>query len=67
MALTLGLNIVAEGIETPKQLALLSEMGCQLGQGFLFSRAVPIGEAETLLERAPWNESWIPGARNAVG
>ena len=67
MALTLGLNIVAEGIETPEQLALLSEMGCQLGQGFLFSRAVPIGEAETLLERAPWNESWTSGARNAVG
>ncbi len=67
MALTLGLNIVAEGIETPEQLALLQAMGCQIGQGFLFSRAVPIGEAETLLERSPWAQTWTSGARSAVG
>ena len=64
MALTLGLRVVAEGIETAEQLALLREMGCQLGQGYLFSRAVPIGEAETLLEQAPWDQSW---AWHAVG
>ena len=64
MALTLGLRIVAEGIETAEQLALLRAMGCQLGQGYLFSRAVPIGEAETLLEQAPWDQSW---AWHAVG
>ncbi len=66
MALTLGLSVVAEGIETPEQLALLQEMGCQLGQGYLFSRAVPIGEAEALLEQAPWEESWAENARDAV-
>ena len=58
MALSLGLRVVAEGIETAEQLALLREMGCQIGQGYLFSRAVPIGEAEALLEQAPWEESW---------
>ena len=62
MALTLGLRVVAEGIETAEQLALLREMGCQLGQGYLFSRAVPIGEAETLLEQTPWDQSWVSHA-----
>lgn len=58
MALTLGLKVVAEGIETPEQLARLRDLGCQRGQGYLFSPAVPIGEAETLLERPPWAEQW---------
>jgi diguanylate cyclase (GGDEF)-like protein len=67
MALTLGLQIVAEGIETPEQLSLLQAMGCQLGQGYLFSRAVPIGDAETLLEQAPWEKTWAEDAQDAVG
>jgi diguanylate cyclase (GGDEF)-like protein len=54
MALTLGLRIVAEGIETEEQFAVLRGMGCHLGQGFLFSPAVPIGQAERLLDETPW-------------
>ena len=38
---SLRLETVAEGIETPTQLALLRDMGCALGQGFLFSRPLP--------------------------
>jgi PAS domain S-box-containing protein/diguanylate cyclase (GGDEF)-like protein len=34
----LGLTVVAEGIETEAQRALLSEMGCPVGQGYLFGR-----------------------------
>ena len=34
----LGLTTVAEGIETPTQLARLRELGCELGQGYLFAR-----------------------------
>ena len=34
----LRLSVIAEGIETPEQLAALREMGCELGQGYLFSR-----------------------------
>ncbi len=37
----LGVEVLAEGIETDGQLALLRELGCTLGQGFLFGRAAP--------------------------
>ena len=35
------MEIVAEGIETESQLAILQECGCKLFQGFLFSRPLP--------------------------
>lgn len=41
MAHSLGLRVVAEGIETPAQARMLAELGCQLGQGFLYSRPIP--------------------------
>ena len=41
MARTLGLATVAEGVETAEQLTWLRSEGCDVGQGFLFSRAVP--------------------------
>lgn len=45
----LGITTLAEGIETQMQLDLLRSMGCQQGQGFLFSRAIPATEIpETL-------------------
>jgi len=37
---TLGLTIVAEGIETPGQLERLQSLGCAYGQGYLFARPV---------------------------
>lgn len=37
----LGLTVTAEGIETEGQAAILTELGCNLGQGFLWSPAVP--------------------------
>jgi diguanylate cyclase (GGDEF)-like protein/PAS domain S-box-containing protein len=37
----LGMTTLAEGIETEGELAFLKGLGCQLGQGFLFSRPVP--------------------------
>jgi diguanylate cyclase (GGDEF)-like protein/PAS domain S-box-containing protein len=41
MAATMGLEVVAEGIETPAQLSALRTLGCRLGQGYYFSRPVP--------------------------
>ncbi len=45
----LGLKVVGEGIETEAQRALLESFGCDLGQGFLFSRPVPAEKAVGLL------------------
>jgi diguanylate cyclase (GGDEF)-like protein len=41
LAESLGLHTIAEGIETPEQAQVLRELGCNSGQGFLWSRAVP--------------------------
>ena len=41
MARKLKLEVVAEGVETPEQLAVLRELGCDRYQGYLFSAAVP--------------------------
>ena len=41
MAHRLGLDVVAEGVETEPQLARMQEFGCEAIQGFLFSRPVP--------------------------
>ncbi len=41
MAKALGLSVTAEGIETPAQLAHLKALGCENGQGYLFSKPLP--------------------------
>lgn len=49
MAHKLGLKVVAEGVESPAQHDLLSEIGCDYGQGYLYSAPRPAGEFEALL------------------
>ena len=49
LARSLGLSVVAEGIETAEQLDQLRDLGCDLGQGFYFSRAVPEAEATDIV------------------
>lgn len=44
LAHSLRLKIVAEGVETSEQRQLLTEMGCDLGQGYLFSRPMPLAD-----------------------
>jgi diguanylate cyclase (GGDEF)-like protein len=46
---SLGLRVVAEGVESAEDHALLAEMGCDHGQGFHYSRPVPAQEFETWL------------------
>ena len=45
LAHSMGIQVIAEGIETGKQLSLLAGMGCEFGQGFLWSRPMPPAEA----------------------
>jgi len=53
IAAKLGMGIVAEGIETEAQSRLLRDLGCELGQGHLYSPAIPGADAGAImLERA---------------
>ena len=49
LARVLGMNVVAEGIETHEQYALLQQLGCRYGQGFLFARPMPAEDVTKLL------------------
>lgn len=49
MAHTLNIRVIAEGVERTEQLDLLKSFGCDMAQGFLFSKAVPAAEFELLL------------------
>jgi diguanylate cyclase (GGDEF)-like protein/PAS domain S-box-containing protein len=50
MAQSLGLRVVAEGVETAAQLEALSRLGCEVAQGFFFSRPLPAAECSVLLQ-----------------
>jgi EAL domain-containing protein (putative c-di-GMP-specific phosphodiesterase class I) len=47
---TLGIDVVAEGVETPGQLAVLRDLGCRFLQGFLLGRPVPPERLRSVLE-----------------
>jgi EAL domain-containing protein (putative c-di-GMP-specific phosphodiesterase class I) len=53
MARSLGLGIVAEGVETEEQYRFLINNGAEAVQGYLFSRPVPASELKRML--APWH------------
>ena len=51
LAHNLGMEVVAEGIETQEQLIYLQKSHCNFGQGYFFNRPLPPQEAEKLLEK----------------
>jgi diguanylate cyclase (GGDEF)-like protein len=73
---TLGLKVVAEGIEEPDQAAWLVSLGCPLGQGYLFSRPLGVDAMEAYLaadatrrvqERGPDTDETVgPGVRKTA-
>ena len=51
MTKALGLNVIAEGVETEEQRDFLEKRGCHAFQGYLFSKPVPLEQFEALLRR----------------
>jgi EAL domain-containing protein (putative c-di-GMP-specific phosphodiesterase class I) len=54
MAHRLGLQVVAEGVENEGVWRMLTDAGCNVGQGYLFSRPLPADEISVILESQPW-------------
>ena len=55
LARQIGVPVIAEGVETPEQLALVRALGCEFAQGYLFSYPLPPAEMSELLRSNP---SW---------
>jgi len=62
MAKALGVTTVAEGIETAGQARVLTELGCDLGQGFLFARPAPAPELS-----GAWSDEPLEGRAAVIG
>ena len=58
-----GLVVVAEGVESELTLDLLEELGCDIGQGFLFSRPLPFERFEAWLAVSPSRSTPEPSPR----
>jgi len=64
IARTMEMNVVAEGIETEEQQAILTELGCDYLQGFLFSRPLPAEQVPWLLLQKNSDKQIIPIGKN---
>jgi diguanylate cyclase (GGDEF)-like protein len=51
MAVTIGIGVVAEGVETEEQVRIVDALGCGFAQGFHYSEPVPVSHLERVLER----------------
>jgi EAL domain-containing protein (putative c-di-GMP-specific phosphodiesterase class I) len=65
LARVLGMDVVAEGIETVEQYRLLRQLGCRFGQGYLFARPMTTDAVSRLL-RLPGRVLPDPEALEAV-
>ncbi|MGR5062320.1 bifunctional diguanylate cyclase/phosphodiesterase [Photobacterium sp. DNB22_13_2] len=58
----LGIQVVAEGVETRQQMDILREMNCHFIQGFFFSPAVPLTRCFSILEKQPLDDVLLKSA-----
>ena len=63
----LGLPVVAEGIERPSQREVLSRLGCDLGQGFLFGRPMSPESYDRMLAGSAFQGPLEPGGLSTAG
>jgi len=68
LARSLGLRVIAEGVETMRQMEVLHRLGCSVMQGFLFSKAQPADLLEQWLKQTvlPRKAPWIVNAEATV-
>ena len=52
----MGMDVVAEGVETAEQLSQLVALGCEYVQGFYFSKPVDVAAADRLIASQPWRD-----------
>src|SRR5207302_2576334 len=65
MAENMGMEVLAEGVETLRQLSQLRKLNCQYGQGYLFSRPVDAESVSQWISRRPhWQADLFPTALN---
>ena len=62
MAHAVGMNVVAEGVETADQLALVRELGCEYAQGYLFARPLPAEAATAFLAESSGRDAQAAAA-----
>jgi len=67
LARSLGLRVIAEGVENLRQMEVLHRLGCGIMQGFLFSKPQPPEDIEDWLEQTvlPRKAPWIGRAGSA--
>jgi EAL domain-containing protein (putative c-di-GMP-specific phosphodiesterase class I) len=61
LAAELGLDVIAEGVETELQFQMLTDMGCPQAQGYLLGRPMPVKPAQASM-RKPWGNRRAPVA-----
>ncbi len=64
MAQGLGINVIAEGVETANQADYLESLGCSVMQGFLFSK--PVAVSDFLESVAKWGDQGKPAYHSAI-
>jgi diguanylate cyclase (GGDEF)-like protein/PAS domain S-box-containing protein len=60
LGLSLGLHVIAEGVETMAQHDFLADQGCHAYQGFLFNPPLPIDELDAFMRRDAGNRGVVP-------